>query len=243
MKVHSGSTLLQLHQTDMRNLDQHAHARSLITLHKNIFAFSCTIAIFPISFTSQTVMKRGQLEVENWLQAITVDASRHTSKRANIAEKTNTYNQKNEKDLRLSNERRFSPKMHSDSGKCEIISIPPFQNQSFSCKLQVESGRGWTILFQPLSKNIKGFHNESFFTFSGYSEECGFRVGCPFRIEINKQSKALQKTSSSNRTPSDFYIKKWNKSELELTFDTGILKLPKTVATHKAVFIFKADMP
>lgn len=139
--------------------------------------------------------------------------------------------EKNGASSQLLNESRFSPEMHSDSGRCDILNINGFKDQKFPCKLQLESGRGWVIFVQPPGSEDYAYHEGSYLTFNGYSEECGFGIGCPFRLEEGKLSTALQKVSSPNRTPSDFYIRKWNKFELKLVFDNGI---------NKSAFTFRA---
>lgn len=146
-------------------------------------------------------------------------------------------------EAQLTNEKRFSPKMRSRTGRCEIININGFKDQSFPCKIQIESGRGWWIFVQPLGSDDDAYHEGAFLTFNGYSEECGFGIGCPFRFEEGKLSKALQKASSPNKTPSDFYIRKWDRFRLELIFDQGIPKSVNSNSTYESIFVFRTDTP
>lgn len=138
---------------------------------------------------------------------------------------------KNEMHQQSANAKRFSPSMYSYTGQCEIVNINGFKDQEFLCKLQLESGRGWWIFIQPSGSENDAYHEGAYLSFNGYSEECGFGIGCPFRLEEGTLSNALQKVSSPNRTPSDFYISKWDKFELKLVFDYG---------TNKSAFTFRS---
>lgn len=126
---------------------------------------------------------------------------------------------------------RYRPSMYCYTGQCEIVNIKGFKDQNFPCKLKSESGRGWAIFIQPIGSEDDVFHQGSYLIFSGYSEECGFGIGCPFRLEEGNLSTALQNASSPNRTSSDFYIRKWDRLELKLVFDGEV---------HKSAFIFRS---
>ena len=149
-------------------------------------------------------------------------------------DEADAYHNKNEKKNRSLNEKRESPRMHSRIGRCEMVGISPFEDQIFPCKIDLETGRGWWIFIQPPGAGRDSPFEGSYLSFNGYSEECGFGVGCPFMLEVQNLSKALQKESSVTKTPTDFYIRKWDRSEIKLIFDMGI---------RKSFFTFKADRP
>ena len=128
--------------------------------------------------------------------------------------------------------RRSSPQMISRTGRCEMLGIRPFEDQIFPCKIKTESGRGWVIFAQPLGSDDDAYSDGSYLTFTGYSEECGFGIGCPMRFKEQVLSKLLKRFSSPNHTPSDYYIRKWDESELKLVFDKG--------NGAESVFSFKA---
>jgi len=138
---------------------------------------------------------------------------------------------KNEMQQQSINAGRYGPSMYSYTGQCEIANINGFKDQNFFCKLQLEAGRGYSITFQPPGSENHDYHRGSYLTFRGYTEECGFAIGCPFRLEEGKLSNTLQKASSPNQIPSNFYIRKWDRFELKLVFDNGI---------NKSVFTFRS---
>ena len=147
-------------------------------------------------------------------------------------EKKHAFHSAKQNNLQRLNDRRQSPKMFSHVGNCKITRIPPFKNQVFPCKIMLESGRGWAIFIQPANATKDQYFKGSYFSFMGYSEECGFGIGCPFSLEVQDLSKVLQKAPPLTRTPTDFKIRKWDRSELKLTFDMEI---------YESIFTFKAN--